>query len=260
MKRLLAVVCMALLTACGSGGPPPPDWKTDSADLIERYQKHALLGENTLAERYFQQAVSATGGAGRINDTAQLWLVHCATRRAMLIDDPCAGYARLAGIEPNAENEAYFQFLTLRWDAVDIKLLPRQHQNLVSAPAHARPAMLATIDDPLARLLDASLLVMRQEADSSTLSAGDCNRLRPGLATTAPDLPQTAANAGCHTGQHSRISPARLAHSTGRAKPSVAPINPDNSPISKSRSRGCRKNDDYIDKPTSHRYLAESKR
>jgi len=170
MKRLLAVVCMALLTACGSGGPPPPDWKTDSADLIERYQKHALLGDNTLAERYFQQAVSATGGAGRINDTAQLWLVHCATRRAMLIDDPCAGYAQLAGIEPNAENEAYFQFLTLRWDAVDIKLLPRQHQNLVSAPAHARPAMLATIDDPLARLLDASLLVMRQEADSSTLS------------------------------------------------------------------------------------------
>ena len=170
MKRLLAVVCMALLTACGSGGPPTPDWKTDSADLIERYQKHALLGENTLAERYFQQAVRATGGAGRINDTAQLWLVHCATRRAMLIDDPCAGYARLAGIEPNAANEAYFQFLTLRWDAVDIKLLPRQHQNLVSAPAHARPAMLATIDDPLARLLDASLLVMRQEADSSTLS------------------------------------------------------------------------------------------
>ncbi|MBS1219710.1 MAG: hypothetical protein H6R21_2843, partial [Proteobacteria bacterium] len=49
MKTLLALASLLLLAACGSGGPPPPDWKTNSADLIERYQKHALLGENTLA-------------------------------------------------------------------------------------------------------------------------------------------------------------------------------------------------------------------
>lgn len=170
MKSLLALLGLILLTACGSGGPPPPDWKTDSADFIERYQKHALLGENVLAEHYFQRAIAATGGAGRVNDTAHLWLVRCATRRAMLIDDPCAEYAELARIEPNAANEAYFQFLTLHWDAVDSALLPKQHQNLVSAPAAARPALLASIDDPLARLLDASLLVMRQEAAPDTLS------------------------------------------------------------------------------------------
>ncbi|MBU1396371.1 MAG: hypothetical protein KKE84_09550, partial [Gammaproteobacteria bacterium] len=74
MKTLLALACLVALTAC-SGGPPPPDWKTDAADLIERYQKHALLGENTLAERYFQRAVGATGGAGRVAETARLWLV-----------------------------------------------------------------------------------------------------------------------------------------------------------------------------------------
>jgi hypothetical protein len=96
MRSLLALLGLALLTACGSGGPPPPDWKSDSADLIERYQNHALLGENTLAERYFQQAVGATGGAGRVAETARLWLVRCATRRAMVIDDACAEYAELA--------------------------------------------------------------------------------------------------------------------------------------------------------------------
>ncbi|PKO71350.1 MAG: hypothetical protein CVU23_06045, partial [Betaproteobacteria bacterium HGW-Betaproteobacteria-17] len=63
MKPLLALACLLALTACSSG-PPSPDWKTDAADLIERYQKHALLGENMLAERYFQRAVTATGGAG----------------------------------------------------------------------------------------------------------------------------------------------------------------------------------------------------
>jgi len=170
MKTLLAIASLIVFTACGSGGPPPPDWKTDSADLIERYKKHALLGENTLAERYFQQAVTATGGAGRVADTARLWLVRCATRRAMLIDDACTEYADLASIEPNAADHAYYQFLTLRWEAVDVTMLPSQHRDLVRAPAGKRLDTLGRVADPLARLLEASLLVMRQESDAATLA------------------------------------------------------------------------------------------
>lgn len=170
MKTLLAIASLILLAACGSGGPPPPDWKTDSADLIDRYKKHALLGENTLSERYFQQAVSATGGAGRVADTARLWLVRCATRRAMLIDDACTEYADLSKIEPNAADHAYYQFVTLRWDAIDVSLLPSQHRDLVRTPAGKRLETLSRVADPLARLLDASLLVMRQEADAATLA------------------------------------------------------------------------------------------
>lgn len=170
MKSLLALASLLMFTACGSGGPPPPDWKTDSADLIERYQKHALLGENTLAEHYFQQAVDATGGAGRVAETARLWLVRCATRRAMLIDDACAEYAELAVVAPNAADQAYFQFVTLRWDGLDVSQLPVQHRDLVRAQAGKRLETLSRISDPLARLLDASLLVMRQEADATTLT------------------------------------------------------------------------------------------
>jgi hypothetical protein len=170
MKSLLALASLILFSACGSGGPPPPDWKTDSADLIERYRKHALLGENTLAERYFQQAVAATGGAGRVTETARLWLVRCATRRAMLIDDSCPEYVDLARIEPNAADQAYYQFLTLRWEAVDVAQLPSQHRDLVKATPDIRHTLLDKIDEPLARLLDASLLVMRQEANAATLA------------------------------------------------------------------------------------------
>ena len=169
MKTLLALACLVMLTACSSG-PTPPDWKTVAADLTERYQKHALLGENTLAERYFQRAVGATGGAGRVAETARLWLVRCATRRAMLVDDACAEYAELAGSVPNAADHAYYRFLTLRWEALDVALLPGQHRDLVRAPAAKRPEALSRIADPLARLLDASLLVMRQEADAATLT------------------------------------------------------------------------------------------
>lgn len=170
MKSLLALAGLVLLAACGSGGPPPPDWKTDSADLVARYQKHALLGENALAERYFQQAVAATGGAGRVAETAHLWLVRCSIRRAMLIDDACTEYADLARIAPDAADQAYYRFVTLHWEGLDASLLPRQHQDLLRAAAGKRPEALARIDDPLARLLDASLLVMRQEADATTLA------------------------------------------------------------------------------------------
>ncbi|MHB1353565.1 MAG: hypothetical protein ACYC5S_08015 [Thiobacillus sp.] len=172
MKRLIALALPLLLAACGSGGPPPPDWKTDSADLITRYQKHALRGENALAERYFQQAVGATGAAGRVRETARLWLVRCATRRAMLIDDPCAEYTELAAnqAKPDAEDEAYFRFVTLRWQDLDPSLLPRQHRAILGTDAARRHEALAAIDDPLARLLDASLLIMRGEAGPATLS------------------------------------------------------------------------------------------
>jgi len=170
MKALFILFSLMLLAACGSGGPPPPDWKTDSADLVERYKKHALLGETTLAERYFQQAITATGGAGRVVDTARLWLVRCATQRAMLIDDRCTEYRELARIEPDPADHAYYQFLTLDWDAVDVARLPSQHRELLRAPVAKRPETLERVADPLARLLEASLLVMRQESDSRVLS------------------------------------------------------------------------------------------
>jgi hypothetical protein len=170
MKSLLALACLILLAACGSGGPPPPDWKTDSSDLIVRYQKYALQGDNTLAERYFQQAVSATGGAGRVAETARLWLVRCATRRAMLIDDPCAEYADLARVAPDPSDQAYYRFVSLQWEGLDVSRLPPQHQDLLRAPPGRRAEILGRIDDPLARLLDASLLVMRREADATTLA------------------------------------------------------------------------------------------
>jgi len=169
MKTLYALAGAILLSACGSGGPPPPDWKTDSADLIARYQKHALLGENTLAERYFRQAVDATGGAGRMTETARLWLVRCATRRAMLIVDACTDYVELATVAPDAADQAYYRFLTLQWDGLDATLLPAQHRDLLRAPAATRHAVPARVGDPLARLLAASLLTMRQEANAATL-------------------------------------------------------------------------------------------
>jgi hypothetical protein len=170
MKRFFPIVLLFLLSACGSGGPPLPDWKSDSADLIERYKKSALLGENTLAERYFQQAIRATGGAGRVSETARLWLVHCATRRASLVDDDCHEYADLARLETSAEDHAYYQFVTLNWSALDASKLPAHYAALLKTDAPRINAQIAAIEDPLSRLLATSLTTLRGQADTVTLS------------------------------------------------------------------------------------------
>lgn len=170
MQRVFVLLCLGILTACGSGGPPPPDWKSDSADLIERYKKHALQGESSLAERYFRQAVTATGGAGRVSETARLWLVRCATRRASLIDDDCHEYAELADIQTTAEDRAYYQFVTLKWEGLDTTKLPPHYAGLVKAEPARIKAQIATIEDPLSRLLAAGLVTLRKQADAATLS------------------------------------------------------------------------------------------
>lgn len=169
MKRGMILAYLLILTACGSSGPPVPDWKSDSVDFIERYKKYALLGENTLAERYFQQALRATGGAGRVSETGRLWLVHCATRRASLLDDDCSEYVDLARIETSAEDRAYYQFVTLDWSGLDASKLPAQYTGLVKADAARINTQIATIVDPLSRLLAASLVTLRRQADHATL-------------------------------------------------------------------------------------------
>jgi len=226
-KALLAATALVLLAACVSSGPPPPDWKTDAADLIERYKKHALLGENRLAERYFQQAVAATGGAGRVSETARLWLVRCATRRAMLIDDRCAEYTELARLAPDAADAAYFRFLTLDWQGLDPAALPPQHRDWVRAPPETRATALARIEDPLSRLLNASLLVMRKEATPATLALATETasergwrqplltylKLQAELAAARGEPAETARLA-----QRIRLIEASLGHETSRGK------------------------------------------
>lgn len=170
MKILLSLMSLLILTACGSGGPTVPDWKSDSVELIERYKKHALLGESTLAERYFQQAIRATGGAGRVSETARLWLVRCATRRATLLEDNCDEYAELARIQTTEEDRTYYQFITFNWSALDTSKLPPHYAALVRAEPARTNTQIGAIADPFSRLLAASLTTLRKQADTETLS------------------------------------------------------------------------------------------
>ena len=96
---------------------------------------------------------------------------------------------------------------------------PEQHRDLVRAPAGTRHEVLAGSSDPLARLLDASLLVMRQEAEAATLTlatetASSQGWRQPLLTYLKLQQKQAAAQ-----GNAAGTDPARPPHSTGRGKP-----------------------------------------
>lgn len=233
MKRGFMWAGLLLLSACGSSGPPVPDWKTDSVDFIERYKKHALLGEHAVAERFFQRALHATGGAGRISETARLWLVRCATRRASLFDDHCSEYAELAKLETSAEDRAYYQFVTLKWSEIDAAKLPTQYGALVKSDVARLNTLIAAIEDPLSRLLAASLVTQRGQADHDTLviamETASAQGWRQPLLTYLKLLEKSAAARGVSSEQQAYAMRIRLIEEALRstsAKPPAEPIKP----------------------------------
>lgn len=169
MRNLLLVSLALALAACG-GSPPAPDWKNDSVSLIAKYSKAELKGQNTLAERYFEQALAATGGAARLEETARLHLIRCATRQTSLMFEPCTGYLALAKFA-GAEDEAYHHFISGQWDGLDGSRLPGQYRDfLANRDAAINPGTLQKISDPLSRLIAISIAVMRKQADDATLN------------------------------------------------------------------------------------------
>ena len=164
-----ALLITLLLSACG-GSPPAPDWKKDSISLIGKYSKAELKGENKLAERYFEQALDATGSAGKLEETARLNLIRCATRHASLVLEPCVGYQAIAKHSPHAEDETYHRFITGQWEKVDSSKLPAQYRDFFSSQDAARHVALTKIADPLSRLIAISVAVQRKQADDVILA------------------------------------------------------------------------------------------
>ena len=159
-----------MLAACG-GGPKAPDWKKDSINLIEKYKKAELKGEGQRAERYFEQAVQAAGSAGKIGETAQLHLIRCATRQASLDYEPCTGYLDHAKFGVSPEDDAYYRFLTNQQDKLDASKLPSQYRDFAKSSDPAKMlASVQSISEPLSRLIAASLVVARKQADDGILN------------------------------------------------------------------------------------------
>ncbi len=174
MRNLIPGVLLAtlLLSACSSR-PPQPDWKKDSVSYVQKYNKAELKGENTLAERYFELALSAAAQAGGLEETARLHLIRCATRQASLTFAPCPAYQQLTRLAPNAEDAAYQRFINGDWEGLDSAKLPAQYRDFFSSQdTQKRIQSVEKIADPLSRLIAISIAIQRKQSDPALLNMG----------------------------------------------------------------------------------------
>lgn len=158
MNRLFALLITGLLTACGSSGPPPADWKMNAVSLMDHAQVRWLEGDAKAADLAWRKARDEIAKSARLDLAARAELAACATRMATLDFAPCTAYQPLAG-DASAADQAYHRFLTAEWTNLDARLLPNHYQALATAKDEATAQRSAIeIKEPLPRLIGLALL------------------------------------------------------------------------------------------------------
>jgi hypothetical protein len=166
--RHLAWLALPLLAAC-AGSPPPPDWRMNAADLLERYQQRWLEGDSRTAELNFAKARSELARTGRLDLAARAELIRCAAHIAGLGLTACPGYDALAA-DAGPDEAAYGRFLAGDWQGLDAGRLPPHYAELVRArDAAGRNRAAQAIADPAARLIASALLLKSGEIAPETI-------------------------------------------------------------------------------------------
>ena len=156
MKNIALMGAIALvLSACGSQ-PVQPSWKSNAAGSLAAFSDAYLKGDTRVAETEFARARGEMASTGRPDLVAHAELYRCATRVASLEYDNCPGFAAVAQ-DATAAEHAYVAYLDGRWQGLDAQLLPEQQRAIVQ-----NKASLASIADPLSRLVAAGVLMKAQ--------------------------------------------------------------------------------------------------
>lgn len=165
-RSLFALV--ALLAACASH-PPPPDWQSNAQGGLARAQAAWLQGNPTLEAREFERARREVASTGRLDWVARAELMRCAAHVASLEFAPCAGFDALRADAAPAE-AAYAAYLSGAAAATDVERLPSHHRAVaLAATPEAALVGMQRIDDPLARLVAAAVLLRSQRASPGTI-------------------------------------------------------------------------------------------
>ncbi len=152
--RLLWAMVIIGLAGCASS-PVPPDWQLNAHGSLKNSVTAYLVGNPKLAAVEFSRVRVEIASTGRADLLARAELVRCAAQVASLEFNNCEPFEALAK-DAAAEERAYADYLAGRWTGLNTALLPAQHRAVVAA---GTGAALNTIDDPLARLVAAGVLL-----------------------------------------------------------------------------------------------------
>ncbi|MBH2019148.1 hypothetical protein [Polaromonas sp.] len=172
MKTLLLATCKCavplvaglLLGACSSG-PKPPDWQVEAKGSMERSVAAYMEGNSRVETAELVRARSQLSRTGRADLLATAELLHCASRVASLVFEPCAGFEGLRGDATQAQR-AYADYLRGQVAAESIPLLPPVQRAAAAGDAGALTGMA----DPLSQLVAAGVLLQTGRASPPVIA------------------------------------------------------------------------------------------
>lgn len=164
MKPAAPLIAAVLLTAC-AGGPKPLDWQLEARGSMERSVAAYMEGNSRVESAELARARSQLARTGRVDLLANAELLHCATRVASLVFEPCAGFEALRRDATEAQR-VYADYLRGEMPPQGIALLPAPQRAAAAGDAGA----IAGIADPLSQLVAAGVLLQTGRASPAVIA------------------------------------------------------------------------------------------
>ena len=163
VKLATLFIAATLIASCASG-PKPLDWQLEAKGAMERSVTAYMEGNGRIEQAELANARSQLARTGRVELLANAELLHCATRVASLVFEPCAGFEALRRDAPEAQR-AYADYLRGQLPSTSIALLPEQQRAVAAGNASAVQA----ITDPLSQLVAAGALLQTGKASPAVI-------------------------------------------------------------------------------------------
>ncbi|MEO6017301.1 MAG: hypothetical protein ABIP46_08595 [Polaromonas sp.] len=164
LKSASLLAFVLLLGACASG-PKAPDWQLEAKGSMERSVAAYMDGNSRVEMAELERARSQLSRTGRVDLLANAELLHCATRVASLVFEPCADFEKLRQDAPDAQR-AYADYLRGQLQPQGIALLPEAQRSAATGNAGA----LQGIADPLSQLVAAGVLLQTGKASPAVIA------------------------------------------------------------------------------------------
>ena len=164
MKPAFLAAALWSLAACGSN-PRLPDWQVEAKSAMDRSVAAYMEGNRRVEAAELARARSQLSRTGRPDLLATAELLHCASRVASLVFEPCAGFEPLRADATDSQR-AYADYLVGQAQAETLALLPQVQRAAAAGDASALPS----IADPLSQLLAAGVLLQTGRASPAVMA------------------------------------------------------------------------------------------
>ena len=175
----------ALLTTSCSNVPMVPDWQMEAKGAMDRSVVAYLEGNSRVEMAELARARKHLSSTGRADLMAAAELLHCASRVASAVFEPCAGFERLSYDATEAQR-AYADYLRGQLAPAQTPMLPAIQRAAVGQVPTGNQG-LQGIDDPLSLLVAAGVMLKTGTASPAIIgqavdTASDQGWRRPLLA------------------------------------------------------------------------------